>query len=133
MGVILREVRRGRTCTILAMGSEKSCQLLEFLGELAKTDRNEAGRVAALLTQTAEGGRPKNEEKCRFFKDIRVFELKTRGGVRIMAFWDEGNLIVCSHAFLKKSQKTPEEEKTRAVQALRAYFEAKKLGQVARA
>ena len=79
---------------------------------------------------TASSGPPRTQEKCRFFRELRVFELKTRGGVRVMAFWDEGNLIICSHAFMKKSQKTPRGELDRARKARDEYFTAKRTNQL---
>ena len=57
-----------------------------------------------------------------------MFEFKTKGGVRVMGFWDEGLLIVCTHGFLKKSQKTPPGEIDRAVVARFEYFAAKEQG-----
>ncbi|MFU8780733.1 MAG: type II toxin-antitoxin system RelE/ParE family toxin [Kiritimatiellia bacterium] len=123
--VVLREVRKGTTCTLVAVGSYQSCPLLFFLEQLLKDNPGEAARVAALLDRTAEHGPPKDKTKCRFFKALQIFELKTRGGVRVMAFWDEGRLIVCSHAFMKKSQKTPENQKELALDAKASYFRAK--------
>jgi len=110
---------------LLAMGTDRTCQLFDFLAQLVKEDPGEAARVAALLDRTAEHGPPKDETKCRFFKSLRLFELKTRGGVRIMAFLEESRLIICSHAFMKKSQKTPDSEKKRAADAKADYVKAK--------
>ena len=45
-----------------------------------------------------------------------------------MGFWDENQLIVCSHGFLKKRQKTPSGEIDRAVVARFEYFAAKEQG-----
>jgi phage-related protein len=112
------------------MGSEAGCQLLEFLGDLKDSDPDELGRITALLDRTADHGPPRNEEKCRFFRDLQVFELKTRGGVRVMAFWDQDRLIVCSHGFMKKSQKTPKGELDRVEKAQRDYRDAKRLNRL---
>ncbi|MBT7067404.1 MAG: hypothetical protein HN919_13960 [Verrucomicrobia bacterium] len=130
MSVVMREVRRGRSAAIFAMGTEKECQVLEFLKDLAESNGAEAARTWALIDRTVEHGTPKNKEKCRFFSELRVFELKTRGGVRIMAFWDTGKLIVCSHAFLKKSTKTPKREMERAREAREQYFNSKQRGRL---
>ncbi len=81
-------------------------------------------KVAALLDRTAEEGPPRNKEKCRYFRNEQLFELKA-DSVRIMAFWDEGRVIVCSHGFPKKKQKTPSGELDRATQSRSAYFRAK--------
>ena len=130
MSVVMRELRRGRSAAIFAMGTEKDCQVLDFLKDLAESNGAEAARTWALIDRTVEHGTPKNKEKCRFFSELRVFELKTRGGVRIMAFWDAGKLIVCSHAFLKKSTKTPKREMERAREAREQYFNSKQRGRL---
>lgn len=122
MCVVLREVRSGRACKILAMGTDNDCPLFDFLGKLKRDDQNEFARLYALLDRTAEHGTVRNEQKFRFFKREKVFEFKTPGGVRLMGFWDEGRVIICSHGFVKKSQKTPDGELTRAVAAREEYF-----------
>ena len=128
MGVVLRKVRSGRACKILSMGSDNACPLFEFFSQLRRDDINEFAKISALLDRTANHGVIKNEQKYRFFKREKVFEFKTRGGVRVMGFWDENQLIVCSHGFLKKRQKTPSGEIGRAVAARGEYFEAKVQG-----
>lgn len=128
MGVVLRKVRSGRACKILSMGSDNACPLFEFFSQLRRDDANEFAKISALLDRTANHGVIKNEQKYRFFKKEKVFEFKTQGGVRIMGFWDKGQLVVCSHGFLKKSQKTPPGEIDRAAVARREYFVAKELG-----
>lgn len=130
MIVVLREVRQGRAHTIFAMGSEKRCQLLDFLRELATSDRDEFGKITALLDRTADNGIPRNELKCRYFRNLQMFELKTAGGVRVMAFWDVDKMIVCSHGFMKKSPKTPTGELERAEKLKQEYFEAKYRGEL---
>lgn len=125
MALFIREVRRGRACVLYAMGDEDNCPVADFLEELHQDDGDEFQRITALLEYTADEGPPKNVEKCRFIRELRVFEFKTRGGVRIMAFWDSDLMIVCSHGFMKKSQKTPQRELNRAWLAREEYFRAK--------
>lgn len=130
MALFLREIRRGRLCTLLAMGDETQCPLWEFLARLKQESHDEFLRISALLDYTAEQGPPKNVEKCRFIPELRMFELKTRGGVRIMSFWDSDRMIICSHGFMKKSQKTPRRELERAKLAKEEYFKAKARSEV---
>jgi phage-related protein len=110
------------------MGTGSGCPLFDFLAKLKRDDQDEFARLRALLDRTAEHGTVRNEQKLRFFKEEKVFEFKTRGGVRVMAFWDEGRVIICSHGFLKKSQKTPSGELDRAVTARTEYLGAKQRG-----
>ena len=46
---------------------------------------------------------------------------------RLLAFWDNetGNLVIATHGFIKKSQKTPENEIARAEALRKEYFEIK--------
>lgn len=45
---------------------------------------------------------------------------------RLMGFWDEGQLIILTNAFAKKSQKTPEREIGLAEQRRADYLSRKK-------
>ena len=44
---------------------------------------------------------------------------------RLLGFWDEGDLILLTNAFAKKTQKTPEREMVLAEQRHRDYFNRK--------
>jgi len=128
--VVIQEIITGRTCSLFAIAGEDDCPVQDFLNKLMEDDRNEFEKITRLLNYTAENGPPNNEEKCRYFKELKVFELKTGGGVRIMAFWDKDHLIICSHGFMKKGQKTPKQDKKRVSNARKNYFEAKQLNAV---
>lgn len=112
------------------MGGEDDCPVWDFLEALQQEDGGEFLRITALLAYTADEGPPKNVEKSRFIRELRVFEFKTRGGVRIMAFWDSERMIICSHGFMKKSQKTPQREMERVRLAREEYFRAKARNEV---
>lgn len=121
MSVVLKEIFSGRDCQIYAMGDEKGFQLVDFLGVLEQERSSEWLKILALLNRTADHGPPRNQEQCRYFKKERVFEFKTGGGVRIMAFWGANRFILCSHGFMKKRQKTPKGQLARAADARDAY------------
>jgi phage-related protein len=107
------------------MRSGKENPVLAFLTEQEQERQKEWDKLMKLLEYVAESGTPKNIEKCKFIKKERVFELKTGGGLRLFAFFGKDrSLIVCSHGFVKKSQKTPKEQLTRAKQAREAYEKA---------
>ncbi len=68
------------------------------------------------------------------FKKIEdeIWEFRTlykKVHYRLLAFWDreEDVVIVCSHAFIKKTQKTPVSEITKARRLREKYFEDKKI------
>jgi phage-related protein len=110
-------------------GKRDKCPTLAFFQEQAESKPDELVKLGALLTETAKNGPPKNDRK---FKDLpgtdELYEFKTTGGFRITCFWDDGGLIICTHGFVKGSQKTPKREITRAEQLKATYFIAKKNG-----
>jgi phage-related protein len=129
VGVVLHEIASGMHCSLMAMGDETECPLHTFIAELAQSNQKEFGKVTALLKRVADHGLPRNEEKCRYFRDLQAFELKS-GSIRVMAFWDEGRLIICSHAFPKKGRKTPVQQLERLKDAKVSYFAAKQKNRV---
>ncbi|MDP3229516.1 MAG: type II toxin-antitoxin system RelE/ParE family toxin [Acidovorax sp.] len=53
------------------------------------------------------------------------------GKLRVLFFQSStGNVVVCTHMFLKKTQKTPSKELTKAVKARKDYEQAEKAGLV---
>jgi len=49
-----------------------------------------------------------------------IWEL-IKGNYRVLFFYDEGKVVVCSHIFRKKRQKTPVREITRAIRLKERY------------
>lgn len=125
--VVLRQVRKGRHCTLYAMGDNQTCALKDFFTEARQDHRKEFDKLVALIDYVADNGPPRNEQKCRCFAGEKLFELKTPGGLRVMAFWDENQVIIGTHGFLKKKQKTPLGQLARAIDARKLYFQAKQL------
>ena len=129
-------IRSGQRLTIRAIafqaddGGRDRCAVLAFFQEQARLRPNEMAKLGALLTETASNGQPKNETK---FKDLPgtdgLYEFKTNGGLRLIAFWEDGkSLIVATHGYLKASQKAPRNEIQRAKQLRSDYFQAQKTG-----
>jgi len=61
-----------------------------------------------------------------------IWEFRTRfksKQIRLLAFWDKSGgketLVIATHGFIKKSQKTPIKEIERAIQLRREYMENK--------
>lgn len=80
-----------------------------------------------------------NISKSRYFMDKELFkklndniwEFRTRyqgKTYRLLAFWDNetGNLVVATHGFIKKSQKTPTGEIAKAEALRKEYFSNKR-------
>ena len=80
-----------------------------------------------------------NISKSRYFMDKELFkklnddiwEFRTiyqRVKYRLLAFWDtdSGNLVIATHGFVKKTQKTPESELAHAEALRERYYKDKK-------
>lgn len=58
----------------------------------------------------------------------KLFEIRVQNGndiFRIFCFFDEGNLVVITNGFQKKTQKTPKQEIERALKIKNEYYENK--------
>jgi|ERR1043165_6920193 phage-related protein len=102
------------------------CLIEDFLVDLKSLSPNDWKRIVSMIARTAEHGPPRDEEQCRALEGDRaegLFEFKTRGGVRVLWFYDRERIIICTHGFIKKSQKTPPGEIERAQLIKRRYFE----------
>jgi phage-related protein len=130
MSVVVKKIMQGMAASIHAIGTKNDCPVLAFLGVLAEQNEREYSKIWALLERTINHGVPRNTEKCRVLKDTELFEFKTGGGVRIIAFWDAKRMIICTHGFMKKSQKTPKPEIEKAETGRKAYFTTKAAGKL---
>lgn len=129
MSVILKRMRQGARFTIYALADDHGCKLLDFLSEVDGTRPSEAAKLFRLIDFVAEAGPPRNEEKCRKLEND-LWEFKTCGGIRVLWFYDAGQIIICSHGFIKQRQKTPRREIEIAADAREKYLKAKILNQV---
>lgn len=101
---------------IWALADESGdCDLLGFLVELKAREREE---VLAMLDLVAERGpQALPKKRCHDIdKTHRIFQFSA-GQVRILWFYEGDRVILCSHAFLKKTAKTPKLETARAIAA----------------
>lgn len=124
----LRRVRR-RQWDVFAVCSDRGdCQVLDFLYGLEGNLAKQRPRMLALLAQIAEGGPPSDTERSHKIAGA-IWEL-IQGDLRILYFFDEGKVVICATAFVKKSQKTPKDEVARAEAAASRYQDAKRAGRV---
>jgi len=72
----------------------------------------------------------KNDPKLlkKVDKDIWEFRTKFKSKqIRLLAFWDKQSksLIICTHGFIKKTQKLPKSELSKAKKIREKYFKSK--------
>lgn len=75
-----------------------------------------------------------NDSKAfkKLTKDIWEYRIKSmRTEIRLLAFWDKRSnaFVVCTHGFVKKTQKIPKKEIEKATKIKNDYFNNFKLGQ----
>ena len=104
------------------------CELLEFLQDLGPNLQKDRDRVLALFGKVAREGPPRNIEISHQIKG-KLFEF-IQGRLRVLWFYDEGRLIICTSGFVKKGQKTRRSEIEHAIQVMDEYFEDKKRGEI---
>lgn len=109
---------------ILAVCSERGdCHLLDFFSELEAGAEKDGRRMLRLLDRIASQGPPRNTEISHQL-DRDIWEL-IQGRIRVLWFYDEGKVVICSHGFIKKSRKAPQRAIQRARRDRQAYFRSK--------
>ena len=84
-------------------------------------------KLAATIERVALHG-PKSIAGPRCHQiDGEIFQIRTNH-LRVFWFYDEGNIIICTHGFIKKCKKTPKNEIKKANRIMEKYFESKKCG-----
>lgn len=99
-------------------------QALQFLASLDTKTR-------AKVLENIRISRFKTDPKLlkKIEKDIWEFRTKFNSKqIRLLAFWDKDtkSLIVCTHGFIKKTQKLPRKELSRAKKLKEEYLKSKK-------
>lgn len=82
--------------------------------------------------QVADGGlQALNDAQCHTIDSKHRISEFIAGRLRVLFFQGaRGNMVICTHMFLKKTQKTPVKEINRAVKAKQEYDQAEKAGRV---
>ena len=104
------------------------CELLLFLNEIEGSVEKDAIRMANLLERTAKEGPSRRTEISHQIED-EIYEF-IQGRLRVLWFYDEGLIVVCSHGFIKKTKKTPRRELRKAKETRSRYFEDKRKGKI---
>lgn len=95
----------GRLFTLYAI--KMGISVDEFLVDLQKTNPAEHARTMRRLEHLANYGPSANKTEYNTLGND-LFETKASGGARVIFFYDGDDLVLCAHAFMKKSQKTPD-------------------------
>jgi phage-related protein len=113
-------VYQGRLFTLFEIKNDGKSLVKEFLDGM---DEKNKTQMMALINYIKDHGPPRNEEKFRSLDD-GIYELKTRGGSRILCFWGHPrNSLVLTHGFPKCKKKRLRAEKEKALVWYREYQE----------
>ena len=114
---------------ILAPCTERGdCELIEFLVALPPNLVKDGRRLIWLFDRVNVAGPPHDAEISR--QEAPGLWAFRAGRLRVLWFYDEGRVIVCSHGFVKRSEKAPRREIERALAARDRYRAAKAAGRL---
>jgi Phage derived protein Gp49-like (DUF891) len=139
MSIALRQMAAGPKFTIYAMeefadqapperGAEPAgnCPVLTFWNQCKDED---IAQLAKRLDSTAQHGPSWNPEQCRQLTPD-IWEFKTGRGLRLLWFYDKGQMVICTSGYIKKKQKADPREIKRAEEWKAKYDLAKKLNKL---
>jgi len=122
----LRVVEKGEHFSIYAVVKETGkCEVLDFLQAQEKDNYDNCITFLRLTERMVNVGKIQNKEQFRKVEGTKFFEFKP-GNIRVLCFFDAGRIIICTHGFIKKRQKTPRKEIKKAEQIRDEYFLAKR-------
>jgi Gp49-like protein DUF891 len=108
--IVTYEINRGAHFRLLAIGTQESEKIhlpyFEFQQEAMRRAPSEWPKLARILDYVGQAGAPKSAEKSKQLRE-GVFEFRTKGGLRLLWFYDEGHLVICVNGYIKEGQKTP--------------------------
>lgn len=113
------------TWQIMALcDNRKDCQVDGFLSTLPPNMEKDGVAMRRLIAYVSEHGtRDLPIEVCHNIADD-VFQF-SKGRIRVSWFYDNGKVIICCHASVKKKQKTPANVIAISVECMRSYKLAK--------
>ena len=108
------------------------CSLIDDLTSIEDAHKASRNRLLEYFRQVAGGGpQVLNTAQChQVDANNKIYEF-IAGRLRVLFFQaSTGSAVICTHMFLKKTQKAPTQEVTRASKAKKAYEQAVKTGLV---
>lgn len=129
--IVAYEIKQGARFRVIAVGTQENDKVrlpyVEFQEQATSAEPKEWPKLVRILDYAADMGPPKDGEKSKLLRE-KIYEFRTKGGLRLLWFYDEGSLVVCVNGYIKNSQKTPNSEIDTAIEWKTKYFDAKKNG-----
>jgi phage-related protein len=128
--VQLVSVRRGPRWTLWTPSDEQGrSELFDFFDSLDETLVASREKLLALLDHVGRQGPQGLPVEISHEVAPYIWQFR-KGRLRLLWFYDDGRVVICAHAFIKKTPKTPKDASNRAVALRKAYLEAKKRGKL---
>jgi putative component of toxin-antitoxin plasmid stabilization module len=131
--VVVYEINRGTRFRLVAIGTQENERInlpyFEFQKEAMRRAPKEWPKLARILDYVVQSGAPKSAEKSKPLRE-GIFEFRTKGGLRLLWFYDEGRVVICVNGYIKQGQKTPAQQINEAIEWKNRYFEAKQAGKL---
>ncbi|MCD6577271.1 MAG: type II toxin-antitoxin system RelE/ParE family toxin [Anaerolineaceae bacterium] len=116
-------LRSGEALKLYALVVNGKCLIRDFINGLEIRSKKQ---VFKLIEQMADRLVLFDEQKFRAIGD-NIFELKTRGGIRILCFWGGSKTLILTHGFSKPTKKVLQIEKAKAIKWLKEYQDKHRL------
>jgi phage-related protein len=115
----------GRCFTLFSIETGESTT--DFLMDLKRDDIDEYDRINRRIEQLAERGPTRRRNEFNTLGP-ELYEAKSKGGARVVFFYDKNRIVICACGFGKKARKTPKQILKTARTRKDAYENQKKLG-----
>ena len=124
--MVLFEIAKARYLVYAIGKNERLCPLLDFLASVGSNLRKDSDRILALLERVSQKGPPRITDISHQIKGD-LFEF-IQGRLRVLWFYDEGRMVICTQGFVKKARKTPSAEIEKAISLKENYLQEKRRG-----
>lgn len=113
------------------MAEDGSVPLLDQFDDLGRNYAKSVSGLHVMFSRLAEHGfKGLTSAQCHEIdKEHSLYEL-IKGDLRVVYFCDDGATVICSQVFVKKGNKTPDDEKAKARRIKAAYERAKAAGDI---
>lgn len=131
--VVAYQIHRGARFRLVAVGIEEHGKIhlpyLDFQRQALQKAPAEWPKLVRILDYFAEAGPFRDSDKSKFLRD-GILEFRTKGGLRLLWFYDEGRVVICANGYFKQGQKIPNTEIDAAIRWKNDYFAARKAGKL---
>ena len=133
--MILVPIKRQKWHIFAYCRSERSCDLLDWIGKLDDNYRSSLERLFAIIDMVAkgqQGPRLLAHDIChQIDKQNQIYEF-IAGALRLLWFYSpsERRVIICTNILLKKSQRTPKKEIQKAIRIKKQYIKEQSRGKI---